>query len=132
MSVPLCPTIPHLSTPGLHLLRRQLAAVRAAAGDDGGPAARRERQSLPGLVSAAQSERQPGREAVARAVRVLDRPGLRRGLEGAARLGPAAERAGGRDDEPWRRLDLAGQVALTLVEGAADEPLQLHPAPPPR
>ena len=62
-----------------------------------------------------------GGEAVAAAVGVLDGPG-----SGAARNGPPGRTqppsdARGRDDEPRRRVELAGVVALALVLAAADE-----------
>ena len=67
----------------------------------------------------------PGGEAVAGAVRVLVRPGRSGGLVGAAGLGPAPERAGGRDDELRRRLEIAGLIALGLVLSARDERVEL-------
>ena len=70
-------------------------------------------------------EREPGGEAVARAVRVLERPRRDGRLVRPARLRPAAERAGGRDDEARRRIEVAGLVALGVVLAARDERVEL-------
>ena len=73
----------------------------------------------------AEGVREPGGEAVAAAVGVLDLAGDRRRRVRPARLRPAAERARGGDDEPRRRLELADAVALAAVLAAADERVEL-------
>ena len=77
-------------------------------------------------------EREPRREAVARAVGVLVRRVGRGRLVGAAGLGPAAERAGGGDDELRGRVEIARLVALGLVLPARDEGVELDAGRPQR
>src|SRR5437763_13247328 len=105
--------------------QRQLARVRAAAGEDGGAAAGAELDRLLRRAALGEREGQPGGEAVAAAVRVLHWARQRRGEIGAARIHPAAERAGGRDDELRPRLELARPVALAGVLPAPDECVEL-------
>src|SRR6266508_742809 len=100
----------------------------AAAHERLGPAKSGEGERLVPVRARPERERQAGGEAVAAPVGILDRPGRRHGAERAARLRPAAERAGGGDDEPWRRVELAWVIALALVLAAPHERIQLHAA----
>src|SRR5579862_5056275 len=99
--------------------------VRPAAREDGGAAARGERCDLVDRHAGAEAVREAGGEAVAAAVRVLDRAGNRRGAEGAARPKPAAEPAGGRDDKARRRIELDRVRPLARVLSAPDERVEL-------
>jgi hypothetical protein len=74
-------------------------------------------------------EREAGGEAVARSVGVGTRRRRLSGGEGAAGLRPAAEGAGGRDDESRRRIEISGLVPLRVVLPASDQHIELHRAP---
>ena len=130
-----------IAAEGRRLARFLEARPRRAAGArqprEAGPAARqRERAPLGGerervrdLHPLGEREREPGGEAVARAVRVLERPRRDGRLVRPARLRPAAERARGRDDEARRRIEVAGLVALGVVLPARDERVELDSRP---
>src|SRR5205823_2176956 len=102
----------------------------ATAGQDGCPAARPDLDGL--LHGAPLGERvgEPGREAVAAAVCVLDRAGERRSPKRAARPDPAAESARGGDDDARRRVELARLEALARVLPAPDDHVDLLLGPP--
>src|SRR5688500_4973839 len=85
----------------------------------------RERERLLHVHPLGQGVREPRREAVARAVGVLVGSGRSGGLVRPAGLRPAAERAGGGDDELRRRIEVAGLVALGVVLPARDERVEL-------
>src|SRR5262249_36667623 len=78
--------------------------------------------------------RDPGREAVAAAVRVGDVPGQRRRAERPAGADPAAEPPGRGDDDPRLRLQVTGLEPLRSVLSAPDEHVDRYggPAAPPQ
>src|SRR3954447_2263088 len=126
MSTPITPTKGYFQAKRRVPLRLgQLARVGAAAAEDGRAATGRELHGLVDRPAGCDPVREPGREAVAAAVGVLDLAGERRGRERAAGLGPPAEGAGRRDDDLRRRVEVAGAVALALVLPASDEHVDL-------
>src|SRR4029450_6783881 len=100
-----------------------------AAGHGGGPAARREGESVRRVASLAEGEGQAGGEAVPGAVGVDDRPRRRLGLPVALVVTgdePTALAPGGRDHQARRRVERAPVVALAGIGRAADERVELN------
>src|SRR5262249_36890175 len=94
---------------------RELVLVGAATGQDHRAALAAQRDGLVDRVPEREPVREAGGEAVAAAVGVGDRPGDRRRAERPARANPAAELAGGGDDDPRLRLELTGFEPLGCV-----------------
>src|SRR5918996_1652755 len=122
--LPLCPTIPHLST-----LRNHLLPVRPTPGQRGRPPLGREGERVRALAAFRERVGQRRGEGVARSVGVLDRPRRGHGAERPAGLRPASERACRGDDEPRRRIEVARLVPLALVLAARHERVQLDARP---
>ena len=78
------------------------------------------------LEAGTQRERETGREAVARPVRVRWIRREWRSVVRPARLRPATELSGGRHDESRIGIELSGLVALGLVLPARDQRVELH------
>src|SRR5205814_1629437 len=103
----------------------ELTLVRAATGEHRGAATRAERNRIVHRPPLRERICESCRKAVSAAVRVLDRPGRRDGAEGPTGPDPAAERAGRRDDEARRRLELSRVETLARVLAAPDHDVQL-------
>src|SRR5207248_4563191 len=106
-----------------------LVAVRAPARENGSSALRAERNRLVDRTPESEPVREPGREAVAAAVRVRDGPRQRRRSERPTGTDPATKGAGGGDDDPRLGLELAGLESLGGVLPAPDEHVHLDLRP---
>ena len=100
--------------------------VGAAAREDRRPTSRPERDRLVDRLAEREAVGEARGEAVAAAVRIGHRPGKRRGAERAAGADPAAEVAGGRDDDRRLGLELARLEPLGGVLPAPDQHVDLH------